>query len=148
MPPDWRDFLNLWIAFNALYGGERDERERARAMSAMRRHMSAKDARHLLELHAASIAQIIDVPPGDMRLDRSSPRFRAASERCVRIARSPRETAPGRLAGVTGMLYQVRCNVFHASKDPADRRDRMVVRESLAILRDLVPTLERAVLAR
>jgi hypothetical protein len=29
-PPEWREFTTLWMALNALYGGEPDERERAR----------------------------------------------------------------------------------------------------------------------
>src|SRR5689334_5754961 len=79
MPREWSAFTNLWIAFNALYGGEPDERERARVMSAVRNHVSEKDARHLLDQHKASIAQIIDLPPGNMRLDEWDPRFRAAT---------------------------------------------------------------------
>ncbi len=143
MPPEWGDFLNLWVAFNALYGGELDVRERARAMSGVRRYVSAKDARHLLERHAARIAKLVDIPPGDMRLDQSNSRFRAASARCARIVRSPHGNSQQRIAGVAGVLYQVRCNVVHASKDPDDRRDRMLVRESLGILLDLIPALER-----
>ncbi len=144
MPPEWREFVTLWVAYNALYGGELDQRERARAMNTVRRYISATDAKHLLKRHAASIARIIGVPPGDMRLDSWDPRFRAASERCAQLVRGRHEAPRGRLAGVAGMLYQVRCDVVHGAKDPDERRDRMLVRESLSILRDLVPTLERA----
>lgn len=144
-PLEWREFIALWMALNALYGGEPDERERARLMGAVRRYVSAKDARNILERGAAALARIIDPPPGDMRLERWDPSFRAASERCKKKYLSRTQTPQARLAGAAGMLYQVRCNLIHGSKDPSDSRDRMLVNESLNVLRDLVPALERGI---
>jgi hypothetical protein len=56
--------------------------------------------------------------------------------------RNPKESAVGRLAAATGVLYQIRCNLIHGGKDPDSQRDRMLVRESLAVLRVLVPAIE------
>ena len=99
-------------------------------MGAVRRYASAKDARHILERGAAALVKIIDPPPADMRLERWDPRFRAASERCKRKYLSRTQTPQARLAGAAGLLYQVRCNLIHGSKDPSESRDRMLVRES------------------
>jgi hypothetical protein len=77
-----------------------------------------------------------------MRRESWDPRFRAATQRCVRRYASRSETPERRLAAVAGILYQVRCNLFHGSKDPDNSRDRMLVRASLGILEDLVPTVE------
>ena len=130
------------MAFNALYGGEPDERERARVMGIVRRKVSAGNARHLLTAHADAISRLVDIPPGDMRRETWDPRFRAASERCVRKLKDGRSPYPNRLAALAGVLYQVCCNVVHGSKHPDDRRDRMLVRDSLAVLSDLVPLVE------
>jgi len=58
--------------------------------------------------------------------------------------RSEAETAVGRLAGVVGVLYQIRCNLLHGSKDPSNDRDRILVKESLVVLSALLPELEAA----
>ena len=109
MPPGWQEFSKLWTAFNALYGGETGERERARVMSVVRRYVSARGAGNVLDRNKAAIAELI--------------------------------------AAVAGILYQVRCNLVHGSKDPDDSRDRMLLRASLQILMDLVPAVERGMMA-
>lgn len=146
MPQRWQAFSNLWIAFNALYGGEPDERERSRVIRTVRRFVSTKDARNILSRHKVAIAQIVSVPPGDMRREMCDPRFRAASKRCVDRYQSRTEPVEGKLAAVGGLLYQVRCNLLHGSKDPDNNRDRMLVAASLQILEDLVPVMESAML--
>ena len=143
-PRAWNAFTELWIAFNALYGGEADAKERARVMRAVRRYIPRRDAANILHRTSQSIERIVSLPPGSMRREAWDPRFRSASKRCVSIYRSRTETPEGRLAGVAGVLYQVRSNLVHASKDPRNARDRMLVRESLVVLRELVPALERA----
>jgi hypothetical protein len=77
-----------------------------------------------------------------MLLDSHDRHFRAASKRYADIYRSPAESTQSRLAAIAGVLYQVRCNLIHGSKDPDSERDRMLVRESITILRELVPALE------
>ena len=146
-PVEWTEFSGLWMAFNALYGGEPDARERARVMGCIRRSLSEASALRVLRSVTKHIDRILDVPPGNMMLDRYNPNFRAASTRCAALYRDKNESARGRLAGVAGVLYQVRCNLIHGSKDPNTPRDRMLVQESLAILRALVPALEASLTA-
>ena len=141
-PADWAEFSHLWMAFNAIYGGEPDERERARVMGCIRRQFSESAALRVLRDVRASVDRILQIPPGNMTLDRLHPNFRAASVRCAGLYRNRNETATGRLAAVGGVIYQVRCNLIHGGKDPDDARDRMLVTESLMVLRNLVPALE------
>jgi hypothetical protein len=145
-PREWGSFASHWAAFNAIYGGEVDHKERARVMASVRRHLTDGEARRVLRRCRAAIDRIIDVPPGNMVLGRLDPNFRAASRRCIAIYRDRRESSRGRLAAVAGVLYQVRCNLTHGSKDPSVERDKMLVRESLAVLRVLLPVLETAAL--
>jgi hypothetical protein len=141
-PTDWSEFSQLWMAFNAVYGGEPDNRERSRVMACIRRTFSEQSALRVLRAVTRSTDRILEIPPGNMLLDRTDPSFSAASQRCAALYRDKAESAVGRLAAVGGVIYQVRCNLIHGSKDPDDARDRMLVSESLAILHALVPALE------
>ncbi len=141
-PREWQEFTNLWMAFNAIYGGEPDKRERSRAMASIRRSFSERGALRVLRAVTKSIDRILEVPPGNLLLNKYDPRFRAASQRCAALYRNRRESAAGRLAAAAGVLYQVRCNLIHGGKDPDSERDRMLVQESLAVLRVLVPAIE------
>jgi hypothetical protein len=146
-PREWRDFTNLWMAFNAIYGGEPDRRERSRVMACIRRSFSERGALRVLRAVTKSIDRILEVPPGNLLLNRYDPNFRAASQRCAAMYRNRRESSVGRLAAASGVLYQVRCNLMHGGKDPDSERDRMLVQESLAVLRVLVPAIERELTA-
>lgn len=141
-PADWAEFSQLWIAFNAIYGGEPDARERSRVMSCIRRNFSDKAALRVLRPVSGSVDRILEIPPGNMLLERYNPSFRAATSRCAAIYRNRKESATNRLAAVGGVIYQVRCNLMHGNKDPDDLRDLMLVSESLRVLRALVPALE------
>jgi len=130
------------MAFNAMYGGESDARERSRVMSCIRRNMNERAAVRVLRQSTKSVDRILAIPPANLLLNRWDPKFRAASQRCAALYRNKAETAVGRLAGLAGVLYQVRCNLLHGSKDPSNERDRMLVKESLVILSALLPELE------
>lgn len=142
-PREWREFTNLWMAFNAIYGGEPDLRERSRVMGSIRRIFSERGALRVLRTVTKSIDRILEVPPGNLMLNRYDPNFRAASQRCAAMYRNRKESAVGRLATAAGVLYQIRCNLIHGGKDPDSARDRMLVRESLTVLRVLVPAIEQ-----
>ena len=142
-PDEWREFATHWSAFNAVYGGEPDKKERARVMTCIRRHFNESAALRTLRAVTKPIDKILALPPGNMLLEVWNPAFRAASQRCAALYRNRRESAVGRLAAVGGVLYQVRCNLLHGSKDPNSPRDRMLVHESLLVLRVLVPALEQ-----
>jgi len=147
-PKDWSEFSQLWMAFNALYGGEPDRRERARVMASIRRNFSDRAALRVLRAVTKSVDRILEIPPADLRLNRWNPKFRAASQRCAALYRNKSESSVGRLAAVAGVLYQIRCNLLHGGKDPRNERDRMLVRESVSVLRALVPALEAAIAER
>lgn len=141
-PVEWQQFSAHWMAFNAIYGGEPDNRERARVIACIRRAFSEKAALRVLRKVTASIDRILLVPPGNLLLNRYDPAFRAASARYAALYRNRRESSVTRLAAVAAVLYQVRCNLIHGDKDPDVERDRMLVGESLAILHVLMPELE------
>lgn len=144
-PSDWTEFSQLWMAFNAIYGGELDSRERSRVMSCIRRNFSEQAALRVLRSVSRSVDRILYIPPGNMLLDRCDPNFRAVSQRCAALYRNRDETPIARLAAVGGVIYQIRCNLIHGSKDPDDARDRMLVSESLTVLRALLPALEEQI---
>ena len=96
-PAEWRDFSQLWTAFNTMYGGEPDSRERTRVMACVRKHFSEKAALKVLRAVSPSVNAILEVPPGDMRLAQINPRFRAASVRLVGVYQDRKETALNRL---------------------------------------------------
>jgi hypothetical protein len=106
-PADWAEFSRLWIAFNAIYGGEPDPRERSRVMSCIRRNFSERTALRVLRPVSRSVDRILEIPPGNMLLDRYDPNFRAASQRCAALYRDRDETSISRLAAVGGVIYQV-----------------------------------------
>ncbi len=146
-PADWKEFSNLWMAFNAIYGGEPDRKERSRVIAAIRRNMTDRQALAVLRQITRSVDSLLAVPPGNMMIERWDPSFRAASQRYAVMYRNKKESSVSRLAAVAAVLYQVRCNLIHGSKDPELERDRMLVTESLAILAALVPALEQACIA-
>lgn len=143
-PADWKEFSQIWIAFNAIYGGESGSRERSRVMSCIRRNFSERAALRVLRSVSQSVDRILKIPPGNMQLDQHDHNFRAASQRCAALYRNKNETSISRLAAVGGVIYQVRCNLIHGDKDPDEARDRMLISESLTVLRSLVPALEEA----
>jgi len=146
-PAEWQEFSNLWMAFNAIYGGEPDRKERSRVIAAIRKHMGTRQALAVLRRITRRVDRLLAVPPGNMMIESWDPSFRAASQKYAAMYRNKKETAVSRLAAVAAVLYQVRCNLIHGSKDPQVERDRMLVAESLAILTVLVPALEQACLA-
>ncbi len=140
-PPEWTRFTQLWLAFNAVYGGEQDARERRKIKAAIRKSISESRARGILARTDVPTSQIFSVPPGDMRRGRFDPEFRRASRQQARLYRTSKR-ALDRLVAVAGVLYQVRCNFLHGQKDPYDDRDQMLVRQSVIILEVLVPEVE------
>lgn len=143
-PKDWAEFTALWIAFNAIYGGEPDRRERSRVMASIRRHFNQTAARRVLRDSRADVAQILAIPPGNLLLNVWDSKFRAATQRLTAMYRNQSERSVGRLAAVAGILYQIRCNLMHGSKDPNVPRDRMLITASVSVLRHMLPELENA----
>ena len=111
-------------------------------MASVRKHVTPYHAGRILHDAEYAIQHILTIPPGDMRLEQWDPAFRQASRRLARIYSSRSATPVDRLAAVAGILYQVRCNLFHGSKDPSDARDLMLILESTRVLSVLVPAVE------
>jgi hypothetical protein len=133
------------MAFNAIYGGEPDRRERSRVMASVRRQFNETAAKRVLRASRTHVDQILTIPPANLLLNVWDPRFRAASQRLTAMYRNKGESAAGRLAAVAGILYQIRCNLMHGSKDPNNQRDTLLVSASVAILRHMLPELERII---
>jgi hypothetical protein len=131
------------MAFNVLYRVEPDRTERDRVVACVRSRLTAGRASAALRLVSSDVDKILALPPGRMLLESDDPDFRAESNRWADIYRAPTATVVERIAAVSAVLYQVRCNLLHGDKDPDDERDRMLVSASAAILRALVPAVEQ-----
>jgi hypothetical protein len=142
--PEWCEFLRLWAAFNCLYG-EESGIERDRVMQVVQRYLTDSDAHHLIVQVDVAAQKIIETPPGDMRKDASDMRFREQTERCAIIYCDLCRPSKERLAGLMGVIYQVRCNLLHGDKDPDDVRDMNLVRDSNSVLRVVLPALEEGI---
>lgn len=140
VPAEWHHFARLWLAFNAIYGGEADKTERRRIKSSIRSSMSAAKARAVINKTDAAVSRMLNMPPGDMRLEKADPGFRRASREQTRIYRTSPD-AVEKVAALAAILYQVRCNLLHGSKDPDNPRDNMLVRESVRILEALLTAI-------
>ncbi len=147
-PAEWPDFVQLWMAFNAIYGGEPDARERNRVMASIRSNFGEAEAFRVLVAITPSANRLVQLPPANLLLNRENPGFRTTSRQYAALYRNRAKSAVLRLAAIGGVLYQIRCNLLHGSKDPGAARDRMLVHESVIVLRELVPALEAAVIAR
>jgi len=132
------------MAFNAIYGGEPDRRERSRVMAAVRRQFNQTAAKRVLRASKADIDKILKIPPANLLLNVLDPKFRAATHRLTAMYRNKGETAVGRLSAVAGILYQIRCNLMHGSKDPNIPRDKILVSASVVVLAHMLPELEKA----
>ena len=141
-PAEWSRFTTLWLAFNAMYGGEPDRLERTRVKSTIRKRISEARAKRIQSQTDVAIERLLAIPPGSMLLGQWNPHFRRASQSLARVYHGRSKTSVSKLAAVAGILYQVRCNLLHGEKDPQVMRDRMLVRESVRILDILLPELE------
>jgi hypothetical protein len=134
------------MAFNAIYGGEPDRRERPRVMASIRNNFSEEAAMRVLDAAAHAADSILETPPGNTRLPHTHPKFRTETIELAAQYRQADSSARDRLAALGGIIYQVRCSLIHGSKDPTSARDRMLIGESQSILRLLLPELENQLL--
>ena len=123
-------FTALWIAFNALYAlrfhGERGDRNQVRAFAqwapaqeAHGRALSASDAAYsdaIATLQAKGVYNF---------------------SRCE-VEHIP---DPTDLVRIIEVVYQVRCNLFHGHKVPADLRDRSLVQAAFTVISALISPL-------
>ena len=107
-------------------------------VAAIRSGISEHRAASILNDVKHSIDCIVKVPPGNLVLNQWDPKFRAASQKYKRIYTNRSERSVSRLAAVAAILYQVRCNIIHGSKDPTNPRDVMLIRESIKVLKAIM----------
>lgn len=136
---NWTAFTQPWTAFNHLYVGHHGATEEERVMSCIREHLDAISATGVLERAAASVEQVLELPPGNMRIDEHDAQFRARSTQHAAIVNDETQ------AHLTAILYQVRNNLVHGDKDPVSPRDRRLVRACAGILDELLPALESCI---
>lgn len=140
--PEWCEFFRLWAAFNCLYSSEVNGNERDRIIRFMQKQIDNQSARCLIDRISTEASKIISTPPGNMRKDASDPQFRTETVRCANAYHDPEKSSNERLANLIGVIYQVRCNLFHGDKNPINARDIDLVRNSNTILQTILPILE------
>src|ERR1700730_9488633 len=124
----WADFPRYWMAFNALYNAvrEKGEFEVAAVTKVIRLFFDVPAAQASLVEIGQHIAALIAVPPGDDRLSPAAPNYREKATFLVAHFHGSADPVE-RLAAVMAIIYQVRCNLVHGSKDPTVMRDQALV---------------------
>jgi len=139
----WSDFPRYWMAFNALYNAVRENRapEVDAVTKVIRLFFDAPAAQDCLTNIGPYTAALIALPPGDDRFSPTSPNYRQKSTAFVSQFQGSADPVE-RLAAVMAIVYLVRCNLMHGSKDPTVMRDQNLVAACTPILAVLVPRLE------
>ena len=140
--PLWIDFPRYWMAFNALYNyvHQDGDTEKSAISEVLNRYMSNKDAASCLAKHSYEIRGLIELPPGDDRLEPDDPRYREKTIRLVAEMEQAREPIH-KLISIMLIVYQVRCNLLHGSKDDRVMRDQELVAVCTPILQTVVSAL-------
>lgn len=139
--PLWSRFATRWMAFNTLYNYVTGATERDRVMQVILAYVETTTAAELLRVLDCQVTALASLPPGDSRLQPEDPKFRARSTADMQIMMDQTAPAPQRLARLLAVVYQVRCNLLHGTKDPEVRRDRDLVTWCLQILEVVLPEL-------
>ena len=139
----WADFPRYWMAFNALYNAVRrnGEPEVEAVIRVIRLFYDAPNAEACLTETNAHIEALIAVPPGDDRRRPTAPNYREKATYFVNQFRRSSDPVE-RLAAIMAIVYQVRCNLVHGSKDPVVMRDQDLVSACTPILAVVVSRLQ------
>lgn len=76
-----------------------------------------------------------------MRFRDNPARFRTRAEDDMRIVMDASSLPSLRLAHLIAVVYQIRCNLFHGQKNPADFRRHKLIRSGDRILDGLLNAL-------
>jgi hypothetical protein len=142
--PTWQRFALAWASFNTLYNSVRGGSERWRAMQLVRQYVYHNEAQRVLDRLDGPIAYFTALTPGDMRFEPANPGVRGTSAAALRRVADQHLTPVNRLSWLVAVVYQIRCNLLHGSKDPQMNRDRALIVHSLAVLDALIPRVIRA----
>lgn len=141
---EWGQFTSQWMALNALYNAVEGPSERKRVMNVVEKYLPQPAATRLLGELSAAIQNLAALPPGNVSFSERDKRFRLQSGADLALVRDDTQSATTRMAHLTAVVYQVRCNLLHGTKDPNVQRDRDLVAWSNQVLALLVPALEDA----
>jgi hypothetical protein len=132
------------MAFNALYnavrtGGESESTAVGKVVTLFVDQTAAMAV--LAKIGSSHIHALVSLPPGDDRYPPSDARYRTKSKELLALYTASANPVE-RLATLMQIVYQVRCNLLHGSKDPTVLRDQELVAACTPILAALVPTLQ------
>ena len=139
----WSDFPRYWMAFNALYNAvvNEGEPEIASVMRVIQLFVDPPSAESCLhDIGRDRIRRLMAVPPGDDRIPATHPNYRKKTSTQVESFRTSGDPVK-RLATLMAIIYQVRCNLVHGSKDPTVMRDQELVSTCTPILEIVVSRL-------
>ena len=135
------DFSRNWMGFNAFYQSFVTRNERQGLMSAVQDSISVESANSILSDCSKEIAYILRIPPGDMRYPSTSPEFRRQSAQDMATATHSDCPSPIRVAHLVAAVFQVRCNLFHGSKNPTTERSKKLIKASDKITTSVLAAL-------
>lgn len=141
----WKQFVVTWAGFNTLYNSVHGGSECWRAMQMIKLYVPYRTAERLLNQLSGPISYFAPEAPGNMQLGPSHPAFRQKTNAALRKVKNPRLNPIDRLAQLIAVVYQVRCNLLHGDKDPAEGRDCALVINSLAVLDAIMPEIAKTV---
>lgn len=151
-------FMMNWIAFNFMYGEYRKKDDRGvwnteRERISLLCHSRFRDLNRYNPFveDREAIETLIELP---VLKGRRFPEWRGGPRLPYDSARKPHEMTPAELWGVASLgdgprrvecllltLYQVRCNLFHGSKDPTYIRDLELVESAGIVLEGYIKAL-------
>ena len=144
----WTDFPRYWMAFNALYKivRQKGDSEEKAVGEVILRYFSNEEANDCLKKIRWHIRDLTRLPPGDDRLDPKNPDYRKKSTDQAVIVNG-NDDPKVRLSSLMKIVYQVRCNLLHGSKDPTVLRDYDLINCCTPILEVVVPKLQEIMYA-
>ena len=135
------EFSREWRSFNACYNEVAGTSERECIMNTIIEHFSEGDAASILIKSSDAIAYFSQLPPGNMRKKHTDPSFRERATTDLQIVNDSKNASVLRLAHIASVLYQLRCNLTHAGKDPFDPRDKQLIQFALPVLKSILAIL-------
>ncbi|MCE6989012.1 hypothetical protein [Dyadobacter sp. CY323] len=139
--PLFDEYSREWRSFNACYNGMPGKSERLRVMNTVFANIAEDSAAGILAALPNEINYFTYLPPGNLFLGAADPKFRSTTTADLQIINDPNSTAVKRLSHFAAVLYQIRCNITHAGKDPIDARDNDLLRFALAGLKLILAIL-------
>lgn len=119
-------FSQNWRAFNAFYNNYAGT-QRKRLTKCICDSISDDDAKHVLQDLNLEIDFYASLPPGNMEYSSGDARFRRITSEDMAKALDQSVPPRERLAHLMCAVYQVRCNLFHGSKNPRVIRSRKLI---------------------